>query len=109
MDSVPLWKMKDEEVEIFTPEEMSILLANAPANLIPFLTIGGFAGLRSAEIERLDWSKVDLENGYITVDASIAKTNSRRLVPILPSLKAWLADTGKRTGRCWSWRTWSTR
>jgi integrase len=98
MDSVPLWKMKDEEVEIFTPEEMSILLANAPANLIPFLTIGGFAGLRSAEIERLDWSKVDLENGYITVDASIAKTNSRRLVPIVPNLKAWLEPHKKTNG-----------
>ena len=98
MDSVPVWKVKDEEVEIFTPEEMSILLANAPDNLIPFLTIGGFAGLRSAEIERLDWSKVDLENGYITVDASIAKTNSRRLVPIVPNLKAWLQDHKKTNG-----------
>ena len=71
------------------------MLANAPANLVPFLTIGGFAGLRSAEIERLDWAKVDLENGYITMDASIAKTNSRRLVPIIPSLNAWL-DTCKK-------------
>ncbi|HLH57340.1 MAG TPA: hypothetical protein VKY92_27420 [Verrucomicrobiae bacterium] len=98
MASVPLWKMKEEQVEIFTPEEMSILLANAPDNLVPFLTIGGFAGLRSAEIERLDWSKVDLENGYITVDASIAKTNSRRLVPIVPNLKAWLVDHKKTNG-----------
>jgi hypothetical protein len=32
MESVPLWKMEDEEVEIFTPEEKSILLANAPAS-----------------------------------------------------------------------------
>jgi integrase len=39
---------------------------------------------------RLDWAKVDLERGYITVDASTAKTNSRRLVPITPNLKAWL-------------------
>jgi hypothetical protein len=39
--------------------------------------------LRSAEIERSDWSKVDLENGYITIDASTAKTNSRRLLPIV--------------------------
>jgi hypothetical protein len=57
--------MKDEEVEISTPEEMSILLAHAPVNLVPFLTIGGFAGLRSVEIERPDRSKVDLGNGYI--------------------------------------------
>jgi hypothetical protein len=35
-------------------------------------------------------SKVDLDNGYITIDTSIAKTNSRRLMPIVPNLKAWL-------------------
>jgi integrase len=96
MDSVPLWKVKDEEVEIFTPDEMTLLLALAPANLVPFLSIGAFAGLRSAEIERLDWAKVDLEGGYITVDASIAKTNSRRLVPIVPNLKAWLVLAHKQ-------------
>jgi integrase len=99
MDSVPLWKVKDEEVEIFTPEEMTLLLALAPANLVPFLSIGAFAGLRSAEIERLDWSKVDVDGGYITVDASIAKTNSRRLVPITPNLKAWLQDYKKPHGK----------
>jgi integrase len=91
LGSVPQWKVKGQAVEIFTAEEMTLLLALAPANLVPFLAIGGFAGLRTAEIERLDWSKVDLEGGYITVDASIAKTNSRRLVPIAPNLKAWLA------------------
>ncbi len=99
MEAVPLWKVKDEEVEIFSPDEMTLLLALAPANLVPFLSIGAFAGLRSAEIERLDWSKVDLEGGYITVDASIAKTNSRRLVPIVPNLKAWLADHKKPHGK----------
>ena len=69
------------------------------ANLVPFPSIGAFAGLRSAEIERLDWAKVDLEGGYITVDASIAKTNSRRLVPIVPNLMAWLADYKKPHGK----------
>jgi integrase len=98
MESVPVWKTKDDGVEIFTPEEMSLLLAHAPANLIPFLTIGAFAGLRSAEIERLDWSKVNLESGHITVDASIAKTNSRRLAPISPNLKEWLDGHKKARG-----------
>jgi integrase len=99
MEWVPVWKVKDEEVEIFTPGEMTLLLALAPDNLMPFLSIGAFAGLRSAEIERLDWAKVDLEGGYITVDATIAKTNSRRLVPIVPNLKAWLVDHKKSHGK----------
>ncbi len=92
MEGVPLWKVHDGAIEIFAPEEMGQLLSRAPRNLVSFLAIGAFAGLRSAEIERLDWAKVNLESGFITVDASIAKTNSRRLVPITPNLKAWLNE-----------------
>jgi len=98
-NSVPVWKTRTEQVEIFTPSEMIKLLSVANDNLIPFLTLGAFAGLRSAEIERLDWSKVNLDTGYITVDASIAKTNSRRLVPLLPNLKAWLKTCAKPEGK----------
>lgn len=97
-ESVPVWKVKNEAVEIFAPEEMATLLAAADDRMIPFLTIGAFAGLRSAEIERLDWAKVNLTTGYITVDASIAKTNSRRLVPISDNLKEWLASHAKKHG-----------
>jgi integrase len=97
-ESVPLWKTKKEEVEIFTPSEMAKLLSVADSKIMPFLSIGAFAGLRSAEISRLDWSKVNLKTGYITVDASIAKTNSRRLVPIQPNLKAWLKPHAKTQG-----------
>jgi integrase len=97
-ESIPVWKNKKEEVEIFTPDEMATLLSVANGNLIPFLAIGAFAGLRSAEICRLNWSKVNLETSYITVDASIAKTNSRRLVPIPPNLNAWLKPYAKPQG-----------
>ena len=98
LESVPVLKVANGEVEIFTADELKVLLSVAPGNLVPFLTIGAFAGLRTAEIERLDWSKVNLESGYITVDASIAKTNSRRLVPIAANLKLWLKDHKKPHG-----------
>jgi integrase len=97
-DSIPLWKIKHKQVEIYTPEEFKILLTQAPNTLLPFLVIGAFAGLRTAEIERLYWSKINLESGFITVDASIAKTNSRRLIPIQPNLKLWLKCYAKSNG-----------
>jgi len=97
-DSVPVWKSKKDEVEIFTPDELTTLLGVAEPKLIPFLAIGAFAGLRSAEIGRLDWAKVNFQSGYITVDASIAKTNARRLVPITDNLRAWLAPLAKKHG-----------
>ena len=56
----------------------------------PFLAIGAFAGLRSAEIERLDWKNVNLKRGFIEVRAETCKTRARRLVPISDNLRAWL-------------------
>ena len=43
-------------IEIYTPEELRLLLSNAPEKLLPFFAIGALAGLRSQEIMRLDWS-----------------------------------------------------
>ena len=65
---------------------------------MPFITIGAFAGLRHAEIQRLDWAEVRLDDGLIEVKASKAKTASRRLVPITENLKAWLTPLRKAAG-----------
>ena len=94
-------KVKDNggAIEIFTPDELSKLLAAAPAALVPFLAIGAFAGLRSAEIERLDWREVKFETGYIIVEAPKAKTASRRQVEMKPNLRAWLSVHAKKEGR----------
>ena len=98
-DSIPVWKVKPEQIDIFSPAEMEILLSVADARLIPYLAIGAFAGLRSAEICRLDWNRVNLDSGYITVDAGIAKTNSRHLIPIQSNLRAWLEPYIKSQGK----------
>jgi integrase len=66
--------------------------------LRPFLAIGAFAGLRTAELHRLDWSEIDLDRGFITVAASKAKTRRRRLVPISKNLKLWLKPLRKKSG-----------
>src|SRR5207302_1137342 len=73
-------------IEIFTPKEILALLKHAPKNFLPVLSIGAFAGLRAAEIERLEWKDIDLAGGFIHISADNAKTRSRRLVPILPNL-----------------------
>jgi integrase len=56
------------EIEIFSPEELAALLTHADDQLIPFLAIGAFAGLRSAEIDRLDWRDVKFQTGYIVIE-----------------------------------------
>jgi integrase len=98
MDSVPMAKVQHGEIEIFRPGELANLLSAADSSLIPFLTIGAFAGLRHAELQRLDWSDVRLDDGFIEVKASKAKTASRRLVPIQDNLKRWLTPLRKSSG-----------
>jgi len=89
-------KVPDSEIGIFTPEEFSRIIHAAPDRLIPLLAISAFAGIRSAEIARLDWSAVDLDRRIIEVRAGQAKTASRRVVPITDNLASWLAPLPRR-------------
>ncbi len=91
-------KVPDSEISIFTPGDFARIIHAAPARLIPLLAISAFAGIRSAEIARLDWSAVDLDRRIIEVRAGQAKTASRRVIPITDNLASWLAPL-PRTGR----------
>lgn len=83
---------------ILTPAEARALLAACPAEIVPAVAIGLFAGLRTAEIARLDWQEIDFKRGFIEVTAKNAKSAQRRLVTITANLKAWLKPQIKLRG-----------
>jgi site-specific recombinase XerD len=58
--------------------------------LLPYLIVSLFAGLRPTEIARLPWDRVDLTEGTITLDGSMAKTRQRRIVKLPENAIAWL-------------------
>ena len=91
-------KLPDNPPEIFTVDELSTLLEKA-TGVVPMIAIGAFAGLREAEIQRLDWNEIDLIRGHIEVTAAKAKSARRRIVPIQPNLAAWLQPYSGTTGR----------
>ena len=99
MADVERAKERGGEIGILTVAETARLMENADVATLPFWAIGAFAGLRSAEIERLEWEEVDFEAGLIKLRASKAKTASRRLVQILPNLAQWLAPYASHQGR----------
>jgi integrase len=83
-------KVIEGAIGILTVEETARLLESAAPELVPFVAIGAFAGLRRAELERLDWREVDLPAGLIEVTAKKAKSARRRFVRIQPNLARWL-------------------
>ena len=97
------WKRKRAEISILTPEQLSRLLSAAGDEFIPYLALRAFAGLRDAEASRLGWRNVDLADGWIDIGDAVAKNSdndegNRRLVPIRPSLRAWLEPHAKQSG-----------
>lgn len=93
-------KLVDRPPEVFAVDELRPLLESArriAPDVLPMLAIGAFAGLREAEIQRLDWSEVDLVRGHIEVKAAKAKSARRRIVPIQLNLTAWLQPYARET------------
>lgn len=92
-------KNKPSVIGILTPPEFAAALKFATRKTLPAFVLGGFCGMRQAEICRLDWSAIDFNRKLITVNASIAKTSRRRLVPLHDAAAAWLAPIAKASGR----------
>jgi integrase len=113
-------------IGILTPEQFAKVLEASSEATLPYWLLGGFAGLRRAEIERLEWKDVHFDlakykeftaalqsgdekaiakaerewraSALIEVPALKAKTASRRFVQIQDNLAAWLEPYIARSG-----------
>lgn len=77
---------------ILMPEQAKALLRAAEvgrAEMIPYLAVGLFAGVRPAELLRLGGGRIGPE--YIRLDGAVTKTADARTVPVSANLAAWLA------------------
>jgi integrase len=91
--------LKPSPTQVIAPTDLQRLLDGAPTELVPVLSISFFAGLRTAEIQRLSWDDVHLDRRFIEIAAAKAKSAKRRLVPIEPNLLEWLRPfAGIRSG-----------
>src|SRR5206468_4843639 len=91
-------KVIESTIGILTVEETAQLLESAAPELVPYIAIGAFAGLRRAELERLDWREIDLHAGLIEVTAKKAKSARRRFVRVQPNLAKWLQPYRQLSG-----------
>jgi integrase len=102
-DSMRPERANTAEVAFYSPREFVALLEAADESARPFVAIGGLAGLRTAELLRLDWADVWRVPGHIEITAGKSKTRQRRLVEICPALAAWLEPfRSLARGKIWS-------
>ena len=98
-DLVDKVKDRGKKIEILTPVQMAKLMAKARGKNGLYLALAGFAGIRAAEILRLEWKDFNFVRGHVTIAVDKAKTATRRLVPIAPNLAEYLRPYHRATGR----------
>ena len=98
MDHMEVMKVKSGEIGILTPAQVAALLSHAADELLPGLALGFFAGIRRAELGRLDWSEIDFEENHIEIKAEKAKTASRRIIKMHDNLREWILPLRKLKG-----------
>jgi integrase len=94
-------KLIDSPPDIFTVNELRALLDEAQRtepSVVPMLAIAAFAGIRDAELKRIDWSEVDQNRGHVEIKAGKAKSARRRIVEMQPNLREWLRPYAGMTG-----------
>lgn len=89
---IKIRRRPEGEVSILTPDELRNLLSKCVPEILPYVAICAFAGLRPSEAASLDWSDIHLDAMQIEVRARHSKTRRYRLVPIQPNLSEWLTQ-----------------
>jgi integrase len=92
-------KVVDSAPGILTVQQTARLLEAASPEVLPYVAIGAFAGLRRAELERLDWSDVHFDADLIEVTAQKSKTARRRFVKMQSNLIKWLLPVRKHSDK----------
>lgn len=91
-------KEVEGEIGILSVDETARLLEAADVLSLPYFAIGAFAGLRPAELHRLEWEEIDWDAKFILVKATKAKSARRRLIKLQANLAKWLQPYRKHTG-----------
>jgi integrase len=111
MRAVERVKAVDKPPGIFTPEELKKLLEAAHGDILPALAIQAFAGVRTAEILRMEWSRDrsrwrlyqrtchKIENGSAPLGPDCGKS-CRMASPLLLTNRANLAQKGESLSCC---------
>ena len=72
--------------------------AEKDADMVPYFSLALFAGIRPAEIMRLDWSSIDWDRQEVFVGAKVSKTGNERYVKLRPNALEWLLPFRQASG-----------
>jgi integrase len=102
-DKTEVVRVQEAKLDSWAVPEMKILLNHANPKTLAWIVLGAFAGIRSAEIERMQWEDIDWASNLILVHSKRVgqgkvRANNDRTIPMTENLKAWLSPFRTCTG-----------
>jgi len=91
----------DHEVtlaDILRPEELAALLVVADPELLPYIVLAAFCGIRRSGLRRIRWSRVDWEKKRIYVPGRVAKGGDGHWIELRAAYE-FLLPYRERTGK----------
>jgi Phage integrase family len=82
-------KVTESSPGILAPQEIARLLEAADSQTLPFWALAFFCGLRTSELERLNWEDIHFDEATLEVPALSSKTASRRCIPLRRNALQW--------------------
>lgn len=105
--------LSEQEIVPLNLEEIRQLLNTARRQpfraCMPALGLMLWAGVRPAEVQRLQWGDIDWEDSVITLRPCHSKTGGCRHVQLQPALRAWLREHGMLEQGAICPRNWQRR
>ncbi len=86
------------EKSVLSAEQTEKLFRAAPSEVIPFLTLSFFCGIRTATLNELDWSNVKYDEKRVIVPRYKGKNDLRYRVTLSDNALAWLKPHVKESG-----------
>jgi integrase len=92
--------VEEHAPRILSIEQSAALLTTAfsrtDLELLPYVALGLFCGVRSGELDRLDWQHLNAGTGLVTIPATIAKKRRIRNFTMPEACRAWLLAWGTK-------------
>lgn len=105
MDKIDRAQVEYSLPEIFKPEQVAAIFDAAwkyDCEMIPRFAIGFFAGVRTCELDKLDWSSVNLDDRILTVLHTKTSSGTSQRIPrhvtIADNLFYWLHPFARSSG-----------
>lgn len=97
-EDVTKMKVARKTVAMFTPDGLELIVENTRKVWLPWVLISAFAGIRTFEVLRMNWSSVRWEQRLIDLPPEVTKVNERRIIPMCDTLQQKLAPWRNASG-----------